>query len=626
MNSHSISKWGVFILILALCLSVKTAAYAGAVSSWPMFHHDAQHTGQAANTGPLTNTLKWSYGVTSNVPPDTPSISGDGLTLYVNVGGSKLTALSTATGQVLWSQTISGEGATAVAADGTVYAVGGSQLYAYTSAGTLKWLFSGATAAIHGEPSIGSDGTIYAGSWDTYVYAVNPDGSLKWKYKTIGSIAPLASPTLSPDGQTLYVGSGDPHMVTDGTLYAIATYSGNLKWSKKIDNSRASGAVVAQDGTVYACGGGSVYAFNSSGTQLWQSAAGTASSLTPGLSSAGILYVGTSNGKINAINAANGALLWSYQTGANPAYPNGPQYGVLTAPVIGSDSTVYVGAVDGKMYALKSDGALLWAYPTSLSIAENSPAIGADGTLYFSSTNTYLYAVKDAALSSYTLSVTKSGTGGGTVSSSPAGISCGSACSSSYTAGTTVTLTASADNGSISNGWTGCDSTSWARCTLSISANKSVAATFTSGSSMSLASTWINAVYAQYPTFFGTTSGALTTVIAASGTYYVQWFTNGTAILAYLDGYMYFYYGGGWNSFAIVWSDPLAATAMINAVYSEYPTFFGAKSGGVASASDSNGTLYIQWYTNGTAIIAYSNGYMYFYYGGGWYAFGTKWK
>lgn len=361
-----------------------------------MFHHDSQHTGQSTYKGPQTNNLKWRYtrsDITDGTVPNSSSISSDGGVIYVTAA-NMLLALDTANGQLLWSASIGGGGGTAVASDGAVYAVGGKKLYAFTSAGASKWVFSDPTDNIYGEPNIGSDGTIYIGSWDTYAYAVKTDGTLKWKYQTGGSIAPLASPTLSPDGLTVYVGSGDRNKISDGTLYALSTSDGTLKWKVKIDQMRASGAVVGPDGTIYVCGNGRINAFNSSGTQLWQSAQDTASNLTPALFSGGIIYVGTAQGKVYAIDAANGQTKWSYQTGQN-SDPTGPQYGVLTAPVIGTDGTVYVGAVDGKMYALRSDGTLLWSYQTGKSISENCPAIGLDGTLYFSSADKYLYAIKD---------------------------------------------------------------------------------------------------------------------------------------------------------------------------------------------------------------------------------------
>ncbi len=79
----------------------------------------------------------------------------------------------------------------------------------------------------------------------------------------------------------------------------------------------------------------------------------------------------------------------------------------------------------------------------------------------------------------YTLSVSKTGTGSGVVSSSPSGINCGSDCSQQYSAGTTVTLSASPASGSVFSGWTGACSGGASSCTVSMSSSKSVTASFT---------------------------------------------------------------------------------------------------------------------------------------------------
>jgi uncharacterized repeat protein (TIGR02543 family) len=85
--------------------------------------------------------------------------------------------------------------------------------------------------------------------------------------------------------------------------------------------------------------------------------------------------------------------------------------------------------------------------------------------------NTSVTANFDKA--TYTLTVTISGTGSGTVTSSPAGINCGLDCSEAYVSGTSVTLTAVADSGSVFAGWGDrCSGTD--TCTITINANTSV--------------------------------------------------------------------------------------------------------------------------------------------------------
>jgi len=77
----------------------------------------------------------------------------------------------------------------------------------------------------------------------------------------------------------------------------------------------------------------------------------------------------------------------------------------------------------------------------------------------------------------YTMTVTRSGSGTGTVSSTPVGISCGADCSENFTQGTAVGLTALASAGSTFAGWSGACSGTGA-CNLTMDATKTVTATF----------------------------------------------------------------------------------------------------------------------------------------------------
>jgi hypothetical protein len=78
------------------------------------------------------------------------------------------------------------------------------------------------------------------------------------------------------------------------------------------------------------------------------------------------------------------------------------------------------------------------------------------------------------------LTVQKNGTGQGTVTSDPVAINCGSTCSASFPQGTVVDLTAEASSGSTFTSWTGCDSVNGNVCTVTMTADKSVTAVYTS--------------------------------------------------------------------------------------------------------------------------------------------------
>ncbi len=76
------------------------------------------------------------------------------------------------------------------------------------------------------------------------------------------------------------------------------------------------------------------------------------------------------------------------------------------------------------------------------------------------------------------LAISISGTGDGTVTSSPAGINCGSTCSASFATGTSVTLTATASDNATFAGWSSDCTGTTSTCTVTMSAAKSVMATF----------------------------------------------------------------------------------------------------------------------------------------------------
>ena len=146
-----------------------------------------------------------------------------------------------------------------------------------------------------------------------------------------------------------------------------------------------------------------VYALNaSSGVKLWSYTTGNKVESSPTVAS-GVVYVGSWDNNVYALNASTGAKLWSYATG-------GPVY---SSPAV-ANGVVYVGSGDNNVYALNaSTGAKLWSYTTG-STVYSSPAV-ADGVVYVGSFGGNVYALNastGAELWSYTT--------GGSVYSSPA--------------------------------------------------------------------------------------------------------------------------------------------------------------------------------------------------------------
>jgi hypothetical protein len=86
----------------------------------------------------------------------------------------------------------------------------------------------------------------------------------------------------------------------------------------------------------------------------------------------------------------------------------------------------------------------------------------------------------DLTVAQYGLTVSKSGAGTGSVTSLPGGIVCGGTCAASFAVDSVVTLTATADTGSIFMGWSGA-CTGGGTCSVTMSAAMSVIATFMKG-------------------------------------------------------------------------------------------------------------------------------------------------
>ena len=246
--------------------------------------------------------------------------------------------------------------------------------------GDLIWEFE-TGSEVMSSPAIGSDGTVYVGSWQTgIIYAINLDGTKQWEFETGGRV--LSSPAIGSDG-SIYVGSSWGEK--GGTIYALNP-DGSKKWeffemADPVDSSPAIGS----DGTVYV---GSlnrkVYAINPDGSKKWEFETGKIVNSSPAIGSDGTIYIRSWDNNLYAINP-DGTKKWAFETG---------RY-VRSSPAIGSDGTIYIGSGDGNLYAINPDGSKKWEYYV-VNRVNSSPAIGSDGTIYVGSNNKKVYALKSS--------------------------------------------------------------------------------------------------------------------------------------------------------------------------------------------------------------------------------------
>jgi len=108
----------------------------------------------------------------------------------------------------------------------------------------------------------------------------------------------------------------------------------------------------------------------------WTCTTGGQVSSSPAIGSNGLVYIGSNDSKVYAIEQATGAVQWSVTLSSQSG---------LCSPSIGKDGTVYVAMSNGPLYALNgTSGAIEWTFKDSQDgLTVQSPAIGSDGTVYF---------------------------------------------------------------------------------------------------------------------------------------------------------------------------------------------------------------------------------------------------
>lgn len=257
------------------------------------------------------------------------------------------------------------------------------------------------------------DNVLYIGAYDNNLYALNAEtGQFLWKFPTDGGIA--SSPCVH--GDRVLIGSEDRVLYSinnrtgrlewtcptqgrirssprvefghaffgsdDNHLYAASVQTGRIAWDVELGGPVRSSVTFGEDMLYFGCEDGSVVALDIRGEMKWRFRARRGVTSTPYLDAQeGVIYVGSMDWNVYALDARSGWAVWRVRAG-------GP---VISSPML-ANGMVFIGSADKNMYALDArNGRVAWKYETEGQVT-SSPAY-ANGAIYFGGIDNYLYSL-----------------------------------------------------------------------------------------------------------------------------------------------------------------------------------------------------------------------------------------
>jgi outer membrane protein assembly factor BamB len=198
---------------------------------------------------PTNGDILWNLHIGNSTRNSAPAIdtSNDASrrgTIYIGTTDGFLVALTSrlsppAAGQVKWSAKAGGilrnNSSPSIADDGTIYIGTSTGVTAVSPTGAVLWQFAADDkSSVSATPAIGSNGTIYFGSQKKTFYAVNPNGTLKWKIPGLDGEF-IASAAIGANGKIYAAGGKKVYCFDDnggsGSIRWTSTFSKPVQWS-----------------------------------------------------------------------------------------------------------------------------------------------------------------------------------------------------------------------------------------------------------------------------------------------------------------------------------------------------------------------------------------------------------
>ena len=275
--------------------------------------------------------------------------------------------------------------------------------------GRIKWTFEADVLSLGFRPALAPDGTIYVHGSEGFVFAITPDGGLKWIHQVNWS--PYVPPHAGSDGE-IYVGSIQ-------RITAINP-NGTERW-QFIDNSAQGISVSAKpgpDGNIYAANdlGLGAYSLTTGGQLRWNNPGnpilvwhgGTGAEMVFGPSIQGgsinqmyVVMNPQGQSMLQAFRLSDGQLQFSVPTGGRD-----PVNQDQTQPAVGPDGTIYIthlrggGGIGWTLEAFNPiNGQSMWHHNAWNTSGFSPPDVGPDGIVYYVASGSRLVSFDPATLS-----------------------------------------------------------------------------------------------------------------------------------------------------------------------------------------------------------------------------------
>ncbi|OGU81155.1 MAG: hypothetical protein A2W11_04650 [Ignavibacteria bacterium RBG_16_35_7] len=277
--------------------------------------------------------------------------------------------------------------------------------------GRVRWAFEADVTDLWWRPALATDGTIYVHGSEGFVFALSPNGGLKWATKV--NWYAYVPPAVGLDG-TIYVGS----------IQRITALNpdGTQRWQFNDAGTQGvhSGPAIGQDGNIYFANdfGLGAYSLSPGGQLRWNNLGTPPISWYGGIGGETVLGPLAGGGVIDQMYVVPEPFLEDYSLQAFSLTDGSLRFSVIiegqddpfgqqqTQPAVGPDGTVYVThmrAFGGIGWVLEAysplDGHSLWYYhDNGPNNGMTPPDVGPDGIVYYSASTSCIIAFNPSTL------------------------------------------------------------------------------------------------------------------------------------------------------------------------------------------------------------------------------------